>query len=134
MKNYIKLIFIYLLLSGNVYAFCDFDNFKIGFATTSNEDLITSDTDDFSYLGNHGFEKIDGEQICNDNAYHDLTFDGEYIQNNLVAVSLYEANTPINHLENILCNQAVHILQIVLQNTHLILSYWARNKILHTPI
>jgi hypothetical protein len=101
MKNYIKLIFIYFLLAGNVYAFCDFDNFKIGFATTSNEDLITSDTDDFSYLGNHGFEKIDGEQICNDNAYHDLTFDGEYILNNLVAVSLYEANTPINHLENI---------------------------------
>ena len=100
-KKYIKLILIYFALSVSANAFCDYDNFKIGFAVTSNSNLIAGEENDLSYLGNHGYEKIDGDQICNDSAYHDLTFDGEYILGNLVAVSLREANSPINHLENI---------------------------------
>ena len=101
-KNSIQSILIYFLLSGIAGAYCDFDNFKIGFSSTSNENLITTEADDLSYLGKHVFEKIDGDQICNDNKYHNLTFDGEYILNNLVAVSLYEVNSPIDHLENLI--------------------------------
>ena len=95
MKLLLKIFFSYFLSAGLVFAYCDFDNFKIGSADSKVSSYSESDS---RYI----FEKIVAADICSDSGFHSIRFKGEYIDGELMAVNFAEFNPEIDHLENII--------------------------------
>ena len=92
MKIFIKSILFYLLFTGTLLAYCDFESFKFGFKPDKYH----------VFEKGHRFEKILGQNVCYDTAYFDITFKGEFINGKLVGVNLQQNNLKINFLENII--------------------------------
>lgn len=94
MKTFIKFLFFYFTFSTIILANCDFKNLKFG----SDHPGGFLSPDGKSYY----FEKIYGEHICFDKDYHNLTFQGEFLDGKLISANLRQVNIPDNFLENLI--------------------------------
>ena len=93
MKIFIKIIFFYFILITISFASCDFKKLKFGLNHPGGFDLPDK---------GHFFEKIYGEHICNDKNYHNLTFQGEFLDGKLISANLRQVNVPDDFLENLI--------------------------------
>ena len=87
-----KSLFLYFLLTHVCFAYCDFSNLKFGFKHPGG----------FNTPDGHHFEKIYGEHVCFDKAYHNITFQGEFLDGKLISANLRQSNISFNFLENII--------------------------------